>query len=145
MTGPSLRLCGAVAAAMILSSYGHAADPLEQEPRHVTDPALREEMRALSHRMLDIAYTSLDDRLAPDEQRDEVVALLDEIESIGQAMFDDESSSNWSQFDRYMGSLLYDVVLARRFASADPPDLVPALLLVRSCDACHGALPDSRQ
>ena len=70
-----------------------------------------------------------------------MLGALDEIERTASGITSDQQVPvPWSVMDRYLGAFLYDVSIARMFATREPANLVPSARLVNSCLACHTSL-----
>jgi len=97
-------------------------------------------MQSMADRIRSIATVSLNMDMSDDDQRDIIVPLLDGIEHIAADLDGENSVTNYSVINRYMGAFLYDVGLAREFALRDPPNLVPSQRLIKSCLSCHESI-----
>ncbi len=127
---------------VILSSSCATAER-EHEPAdfHVmSQTELGIDMKAMADRIGGIAIVSLDQSLTDEQRRQKILPLLSEIEEIAEGVKGEGMITNYSVINRYMGSFLYDVANAREFASRQPPNLVPAQRLIRSCLSCHQSI-----
>lgn len=97
-------------------------------------------MQAMADRITMLSLLALDDKLSLEQKRDKVVPLLDSIELIASELDHDGAVTNYSVINRYMGAFLYDVAVARRLANGDPPNLLPAQRLIKSCLSCHASI-----
>lgn len=127
---------------MAISSCA-TAEPEPQKPIgfHVMSQSeLSIDMNAMSDRLGGIAIISLDQTLSDIQRRQKILPLLDDIEQIAQGIKGEDVVTNYSIINRYMGSFLYDVANARKFANRQPPNLVPAQRLIKSCLSCHQSI-----
>lgn len=106
----------------------------------ITEPELHETMQTMANQIAAIALLSLDSEMNTDEQRARVLNLLDGIQASASELDGNGAVTNYSVVNRYMGSFLYDVELARQFVNRQPPNLIPAQRLVKSCLACHESI-----
>ncbi|NND91858.1 MAG: hypothetical protein HKN42_13440 [Granulosicoccus sp.] len=115
----------------------------EQAPERfhaLSEDDLRVHMQGMADRIAVLSLFTLDHEMPATQKRDKIVALLDSIELIAADLNRGGETTNYSVVDRYMGSFLYDVTTARRFAQRDPPNFVPSQRLVRSCLSCHESI-----
>ena len=98
------------------------------------------DMRAMGDRIGGVAIVSLDQSLNDEQRRQRILPLLNEIEEIARGVKSEGVVTNYSVINRYMGSFLYDVANARQFANRQPPNLVPAQRLIKSCLSCHQSI-----
>jgi len=106
----------------------------------ISDTELSQGMQNMANRISIIALLGMNDDMGAEQKRIRVISLLDEIESLASSIDGHGSVTNYSVINRYMGSFLYDVSLARQFANRQPPNLVPSQRLIKSCMACHESL-----
>lgn len=126
---------------MVLASSGCATVEREPVDFHVmTETELRIDMKDMSDRIAGIAIVSLDNSLSAEQRRQRILPLLDGIEKIAEGVKGEGVVTNFSVINRYMGSFLYDVANAREFANRQPPNLVPAERLIKSCLSCHQSI-----
>lgn len=133
----------AVLAPLILSACASVPSDTEDSPRlfHVlSDTELSVNMQAMADRISVLSLIALDDDMSLQQKRDKVVPLLNSINLIASELDHDGAVTNFSVINQYMGAFLYDVALARRFASAEPPNLVPSQRLIKSCLSCHESI-----
>ena len=97
-------------------------------------------MQAMADRITVLSLVALDDKLSLEQKRDKVLPLLDSIELIASELDHDGAVTNYSLINRYMGAFLYDVTVARRLANGNPPNLLPAQRLIKSCLSCHASI-----
>jgi hypothetical protein len=97
-------------------------------------------MQTMADRLSAVAFVTLNAELTPEQQRAEILPLLDSIKTIAASIDGDDAVTNYSVVNRYMGAFLYDVGLARKFASREPPNLIPAQRLIKSCLSCHESI-----
>lgn len=105
----------------------------------ISDTALRWNMQDMAVSLGEILNITLDESLTPDEQSASVIPILGRIELIAYDIGGDRLT-NYSVINQYMGAFLHDVGVARDFAQREPPNLVPAGRLVKSCLACHESI-----
>lgn len=111
------------------------------EPVHIiADTELHDAMQDMADRIAVIALLSVDSNLHIEKKRNRIIPLLDEIQTIASDIDGNGAVTNFSVVNRYMGSFLYDVSLAKQFASQQPPNLVPAERLIKSCLSCHESI-----
>lgn len=116
-------------------------DARQTEQFHVLSLSeLHLNMQAMADRVTSVAFIAMDDNLTPEQKQDRILPLLDGIESIATDIDHNGATTNFSVVNRYMGSFLYDVSVAKSFASRQPPNLVPAQRLINSCLSCHESI-----
>lgn len=116
-------------------------EPIEPANFHVmSESELSIDMNAMGEQIAGIAIVSLDRSLSGEERRQRILPLLDAIEQIARGVKGEGEVTNYSVINRYMGSFLYDVANAREFANRQPPNLVPAERLIKSCLSCHQSI-----
>lgn len=123
-----------------LSACVAAPIPTPVSPTRVhllSEVELRTHMQDMATRVAVIAFITLDTELTMEQQGAQVLPLLDSIQSIAAQIDGDGATTNYSVINRYMSDFLYDVALAKEFARREPPNLVPAQRLVKSCMSCH--------
>ena len=134
---------GRVISMLAVVILGSGCATAEREPAdfHVLSEAeLSIDMKAMADRVGGIAIVSLDQTLTDEQRRQKILPLLDGIEVIARAVKGEGVVTNYSLINRYMGSFLYDVANARDFANRQPPNLVPAQRLIKSCLSCHQSI-----
>lgn len=97
-------------------------------------------MQQMADRVRLIASTRLNRELSLEQQRKRILPQLDDIKTIAGNLDGDGAVTNYSVINRYMGSFLFDVDVARQFAQRDPPNLIPAQQLINSCLSCHESI-----
>lgn len=133
----------AVLATLLLSACASSQPDIKENPSlfHVlSESELSINMQAMADRITVLSLVALDNQLSLAQRRDKVVPLLNSIELIAAELDHDGAVTNYSVINRYMGAFLHDVAVARRLAYGDPPDLMPAQRLIKSCLACHAAI-----
>ena len=116
-------------------------EPVEPVNFHVmSETELSIDMNAMGERIAGIAIISLDQSLTNEQRRQRILPLLDSIEQIAEGVKGAGEVTNYSVINRYMGAFLYDVANARYFANRQPPNLVPAERLIKSCLSCHQSI-----
>lgn len=106
----------------------------------MSETDLSVDMNAMGERIAGIAIVSLDQSLSAEQRRERILPLLNGIEQIAMGVKSEGVVTNYSVINRYMGSFLYDVANARKFANRQPPDLRPAERLIKSCLNCHQSI-----
>jgi len=112
----------------------------EQSFHLISDEELSQGMQRMAEKVSLLALFSLDSDMSTEQKRMMILPLLNNIESIASDINGDGAVTNYSVINRYMGSFLYDVSLAREFANRQPPNLFPAQRLIKSCMACHESI-----
>ena len=116
-------------------------EPKEPASFHVmSESELSIDMNAMGELIGGIAIVSLDQSLSDEARRRRILPLLDGIEQIARGVKGENEVTNYSVINRYMGAFLHDVANARSFAYRQPPNLVPAERLIKSCLSCHQSI-----
>lgn len=106
----------------------------------LSESQVRTGMQQMANRIHSIANTSLNEEISLEQRRDRILPMLDDIESIAGELDGDQAITNYSVINRYMGSFLFDVSVARKFVQRNPPNLLPAQRLIKSCLSCHDSI-----
>lgn len=106
----------------------------------ISETKLHSNMQLMASMLSTITAEIMDNSKSPETKRDQVIPLLDQIEVVAGTLGGGPVVTNYSVINRYMGAFLYDVSIARRFANSEPPNLVPAGRLVKSCLSCHDSI-----
>ncbi len=118
-------------------------EPVDVEPvdfHVISESELSIDMKAMGDRLGGIAIISLDQSLTDEQRRQRILPLLNGIQEIAEGVKGKGVVTNYSVINRYMGSFLYDVANAQEFANRQPPNLVPAERLIKSCLSCHQSI-----
>ena len=106
----------------------------------ITEHKLHAGMGFMAEQLAIMSNLSLDSSRSEDSKTSVILASLDKIQAIASDIGGEGVVTNYSVINRYMGSFLYDVHLARQFSLRDPPNHYPAYTLVKSCLSCHQSL-----
>jgi hypothetical protein len=106
----------------------------------LSEAELHQNMQEMADRVTALAFITLDESLTPEQRRVRVIPLLESIEVSASGIDGKGAVTNYSVINRYMGAFLYDVSVARTFASREPPNLIPAQRLIKSCLSCHESM-----
>jgi len=106
----------------------------------IHEPALHSEMQAMANSLGELAILYFDSDHDDARLYRSVQDELAKIERIASRLGGEDTITNYSVINNYMGAFLYDVKLAREFADRDPPNYVPAFRLLRSCQSCHESM-----
>lgn len=103
----------------------------------ISESELRSEMLKLADNIGEVADITTDKNSTLKIQRERIIPLLNNIESVASGLGGGPVVTNYSVINYYMGAFLYDVSVAREFVNKNPPNIVPASRLINSCLACH--------
>ena len=106
----------------------------------INELQLRSEMQRMANRIIVLTEMSMAEENPGTASRNDVLLELNRIQQIARGLRGDEEVTNYSVINRYMGSFLYDVEVAKQFAKRDPPNFVPSNRLVKSCLSCHQSI-----
>lgn len=98
---------------------------------------LHTSMRAMARQISVIARMDMDDPIPPEQQREQVLPLLEQIEVFATELDNSNFTARYPVVNRYMSAFIDDVGVARQFVNRTPPNLVPAKRLILSCLSCH--------
>ena len=130
-------------ALLTLTACATSFQAQDEEPARfhiLSERELQLDMQTMANSISAIAFIALDSDMAPDQQQARVLFFLDSIRSIATDIDHDHAVTNYSAINRYMGAFLHDVGVAREFAAREPPNLVPAQRLIKSCLSCHDSI-----
>lgn len=94
-------------------------------------------MQRMAKRIVVLTEMSMAEDSRGTASRNEVLLELNRIQQIARGLRGDEEIPSYSVINRYMGSFLYDIEVAKQFAKRDPPFFVPSNRLVKSYLSCH--------
>ena len=97
---------------------------------------MSQRMAGMSEELLIITGMTSEPSLTTKEHN-ELLERLQALSLRARSIGGDNTITNYSVINQYMGAFIYDVELAKEFANKNPPNYVPANRLVKSCIACH--------
>jgi hypothetical protein len=106
----------------------------------ISDLQLRSVMQGMANRIVVLTELSMTEDNPGAADRNEILLELNRIQQIARGLRGESEVTNYSVINRYMGSFLYDIEVAKQFAKHDPPNFVPANRLVKSCLSCHQSI-----
>lgn len=106
----------------------------------INELQLRSEMQRMAKRIVVLTEMSMAEENPGTASRNDVLLELNQIQQIAWGLRGDEEVTNYSVINRYMGSFLYDIEVAKQFAKRDPPNFVPSNRLIKSCLSCHQSI-----
>ena len=131
---------------MLVASLFSGCSIPEEKPTHtrfhyLSPGVVQTDMQLMADQLALIALTTLDVEATDVARRQQILPMLDRIETIATTLVGgDEVVTNYSVLNHYMGAFLYDVDVARQFALREPANLLPAGRLVKSCMSCHESI-----
>lgn len=117
---------------------GCATVPDSSRTFHVLgEESLRSEMKLMGAELRILLDIYLGDNLPEPERNETTLASLNKIDSIAEGLGGGDKITNYSVINDYMGAFLYDVGIAKDFATRNPPNYFPSGTLIKSCLSCH--------
>lgn len=106
----------------------------------LSEHQLRSEMQRMANHIVILTEMSMAEDNPASASRSEILLQLNQIQQIARGLRGEAEVTNYSVINRYMGSFLYDIEVAKQFARRDPPNFVPSNRLVKSCLSCHQSI-----